>query len=305
MNYYQKSFKISITIIFLVTFFMLFSSSIKANNVDLKIEKYTGHTSYIIQGDNINGEWKSLLEFPLNTVIISGKYTYKVEKNNYVDNLSFSYKTNIIDDSGTFKDSDWVYGSDEKMIYAETDSELNSNEFDISIETFDYKINNWFNYSFIGGYNQQNFNFVAGDGWQESYLTNPPERYEIEGDAIEYEVNYKIPYVGLKIFKKQNDFKFSNDLILAPIIFVSDYDYHILRDKTAETKARGYAFFYKANIKYNINDNFEIKGNLGFEKIYSEGYQKQTFSDGSIAENIDTKVFSKKYYLGLSMIYKF
>ena len=247
-------------VVILILLVLLISFGIKevyAGEVSLGIEKWRGHTSYKISGTNQNGDWKSILEFPLNTEFLQINYTDDIENFAILNSFSISYKRNIFKDSGVFKDSDWFFGSEQKLIYAETKSRLNADIFNFEVKRLTNQIFNNVNLSSLMGYTYQKFNFIAKDGWQKSYLNDPPTTQEIEEEAIEYDITYKIPYIGIAIFNKPNkeiNYMIKGDFI--PRFWTRDHDYHIVRDKNAYSYVNGMGVGFSPKINYELNMKF-------------------------------------------------
>ena len=296
-------------IIILSIFILLISfstSEINAGELSLGIEKWSGHTTYKISGTTQNGDWKSILEFPLNTEFLKINYTDDIEVLAMLKSYTISYKRNIFKDSGTFKDSDWLYDINQKLIYAETKTRLTADIFNFEVKGLTNQIVNRVNLSGLMGYKHQEFNFIAGDGWQKSYLTDPPTTQEIDGDAIEYDITYMMPYMGLAVFNNHN--KEINYIIkgsFIPRFWARDHDYHILRDKHAYTYVNGMGFNFSTYIQYKINNDWDIKGEYEYLKASGKGSQRQVFNDGTEYENIAAEIYTLKHIVDFGFSYSF
>lgn len=298
--------KIIIILSIFILFTSFFSNEINAGEVSLGIEKWKGHTTYKISGTTQDGDWKSILEFPLNTEFLQINYTDDIEDLAMLKSYSITYKRNIFKDSGTFKDSDWMYGIDQKLIYAETNTRLNADIFNLEIKGLTNQIFNEVNLSGIMGYKHQKFNFVAGDGWQKSYLTDPPTTQEIEGDAIEYDINYMTPYIGIAVFNNQN--KEINYMIkgnFIPRFWARDHDYHILREKHAYNHVNGMGVNLSTDIQYKINNNWYLKGEYEYLKASGKGSQRQELKDGTTYENIAAEIYTLQHIVDFGFSYSF
>ena len=290
----------------MIIFVSFSSNEITAKKFSLEIEKWDGHTTYKISGTTQDGDWKSILEFPLSTEFIEIKYKDNIKDFTMLKSYTISYKRNIFKDSGTFKDSDWLYGIDQKLIYAETKTRLKADIFNLEIKGLPNQILNEVNLSGIMGYKHQKFNFIASDGWQKSYLTNPPTTQEIEGDAIEYDINYMMPYMGIAVFNDPNkeiNYMLKGNFI--PRFWAKDHDYHILRDKHAYAHVTGIGFYFSTDIKYKINSNWYLKGEYEYLKATGKGSQRQMFSDGTTYENIATEIYTLQHIVDLGFSYSF
>ena len=99
--------------IFLILPFTLnVESETPANLFEVYLSTNKGFTEYEINGEDINGEFRSLLEFPLDVELINIKYAKELKQDIFnIKMIKFGLSKNINENTGTFKDSDWVESS--------------------------------------------------------------------------------------------------------------------------------------------------------------------------------------------------
>ena len=96
---------------------IMFVSPALAGDLTVSPKLATGHTSYVIQGEQ-SGGFKSELVFPIEVSGIEFDYFLKLDKK-WVSALNFKISRNLTEEAGKFKDSDWLYSyGDKKIIYS-------------------------------------------------------------------------------------------------------------------------------------------------------------------------------------------
>lgn len=275
---------IKITSYFLILILGLASISL-AHTDEISIEKQLGYTNYIIYDHTYS--WRSKLEFPLDTELIVIKRD--------VNPFSLFVKFNINkENQDLFKDSDWLYNNPYPDIYAEAKSRMNTIILEGKFRIQEGKI---FNINL--GYEYQYYDFVIYD--PNIIYRNSNNSEYIDGDVLEYNITYNIPFVELVSSFDYEELNLLAAIKFSPLVDVDDYDYHILRDKTTESNTGGYGFEYRLNISYNINNNLSF--NMGYQKqnIETTGSHKQLFSDDTVVTGITAEInkYSENYSIGV------
>jgi outer membrane protease len=278
--------------------------------MDLGIVQLDGYTNYEIYDETLT--WKSLLEFPLDTKLLSLEYTYESDMDIPYANtkikmpFTINYQFNITSKNDkAFKDSDWVtsdFGA-KPVIYAEAESKINARIIDINTLFYNNKLAENKNISLGVGYQNKSFDFVANNVW----IDNDYYGYvmHIEEDVIEYEVKYSIPYLSANYNNEYKDIHYKLNLAYSPFVSAEDRDYHILRDKTTEGTTEGNMLSYSIGANTKINKDWSLSLNYEKTSIHTEGTQKQTFSDGSTIEDILTEVYMDSTAFTLSLTHSF
>ncbi len=312
----MKIKKILVAILTLSLIFSVTSLSM-ADDISFSLEKMKGETSYTITGvDSYYGMFKSLLEFPLNINLIKLGYS-KQFSNTFFNDLNLSLKKNINNNAGIMKDSDWLYAlSSNRSIYSESQADLSAYMFDINLEK-EKKMTN-LNTSFLIGYIYQKFDYSIHDGTQWEYPPYTTIEYGIDsiieiplpGELLDYKVEYKIPYLGIKLENiSEGKIAWNIGLKYSPIVRANDRDDHLLRYKLSEAQTSGNAFFVTGKVSLQVKGNLNLIGNLSYSKIDTSGNQSQYWYDGEYegetVNNIACDIESNQSSLGVGIEYEF
>lgn len=294
--------------IVLLVLITLFTTSVAAaeettNKISFSVGKLDGKTLYTISGSD-SGGWKSKLVFPLETKFTTIYYSTKFEKVQWgVQRINCSIGQNLDNkNNGLMKDSDWIYAwSSDKVIYSETKADLEALQGKLEFVGPSYYYNQQLSYQFQSGYQYKNFAYNVHDGIQYNYDSGT--QTEITGKALEYDVRYHIPYLGVK-FKNHNHktVNWQVNLDLAPYVKAKDIDDHILRYKESIGETTGAAIMVTSSLSYNIKSNVIFSLSGAYSKIETTGYQDQYWYDGpdqgqeinNIAHTIDLESYTIK-----------
>ena len=231
--------------------------------LDPSVSVSFGHSTYrmdILQPSAPSGEISYLaseLEFPLDHIM--GGMAVHVQS--YLDvtrdwEFVVSGFTNFNAPAGTMYDSDWmtvVNGFDGQFSYTESDPDGSSliidGEFSKRI-TGDSRAS----WGGLGGFRYQKItqdidNFT---GWQIDDAGNRIE-FDVSGvPALDYEVTYGMPRLGLYgLFSSGQNFQAEFD-ISGMAVFASDDDDHLLRNKRATGDGTGYGVVARAEADYAL-----------------------------------------------------
>lgn len=307
---------ITVIIILLSILVLLANSTLMAAELKHTFEigagTIAGETEYEINGYNPNyGNFKSLLVFPLDVEIVTLNY-----KNNYtsqtlnIGGIEFKYSRNINDQAGTFKDSDWfeLTGIHIKDILGETKTKADKIEkIDFRIHSGWQPLNYNLNYTLYLGYERDNYQLTAYDGVQR-YLTdtvyfNKGEQETINGDAVDYEAVYNIPYLGAAVkTNNKRDINLSAAVFYSRWVKMEDRDHHLKRDLVLEGEGEGNSLLVDLNLSYNMDLSKKIFLNIKYNNTEVDGTQTQ-YTTAGVYEgvNYSAKQESAQYEMGFGV----
>ena len=298
-----------------VIFVFLFTGSINAElEGSLDLKRIKGYTQYEIGGSYYG--FSSLLEFPLNHNFIGGKLKSDILNSNF--QYKISGFTNITKKFGKMKDSDWIYnfGAEGKDIYSESDAYLNrSYIFDFEL-SYIMKLNKNFTIIAKSGYKKQKLDYTIKDGVQYGSITETGEyiskenKFILEGELLEYKVNYKMPYLGIQFYHDNNNYDFKYGFNISPYVKATDEDDHLLRNKISYSKTQGRAYILNAKVDYKIFNNLKFKTEFDYLSIKTSGTQNQYFYDDvrntkEFITSVSNDIESKQSNITLGFIYNF
>ena len=306
--------KLTCILLFTVIFLIGGIPSYAANfDVTAGIGKLSGDTTYRI-GYPVNyvyfGTYEgyfpfSQLEFPLDVYMFSlgGSIEWAQRWK-----ASLSIQTNITDDPGEMKDSDWLTASDPGRldVYSTSETDLDALILDINLQYKYYQTSNWSN--FVGlGYLRQNFDFECRIKRQYSPSGLPGYDYVGDGSVgIKYEITYNIPYIEVGAQYKFTD-KISLDASLgySPIVTVEDEDQHLLRNKVNKGDLDGDAFLFWVEGRYDIFKNWFLTLGIDYVKIETDkGDMVATFEGAdsiynhTVTEEVESEQTSVMFRVG-------
>jgi outer membrane protease len=267
-----------------------------------------GDMTYTIQGPE-DGGWKSVLEWPLeNIVYLGGLGSFSFSRKFQV-NVGF-WKS-ITEEAGTMKDSDWLYGyyGNRKAVYSETDTTVDSTQFDINFR-YDFFQRESFSLGGILGYAYTKWDWTAGNGYQWTIDPNNFYQGAIEGIGITYVQKVKVPYLGLalSLSSASSAFGFNVYTLYSPIAKCDDEDDHILRSKLSQGQTDGTFLSIGGDLRWSFTYHWSLTGTLNYSAYDLTGDQVQYFyageNAGSGATGIDMTVEGSQVYLGLRVGYE-
>ena len=306
--------KLSCVLLFAAIFFIKGGAPSHAANFDVTagIEKLSGDTTYrigfpvdFVNFGTVEGYFPfSQLEFPLDVYMLSLGGSIE-----FTDRwkASLTIQTNITNDPGKMKDSDWTTESDPTSldIFSTSDTELDAMIWDINLGYTIYKAPK---FSFIvgGGYLHQNFDFTASnlDQWYPSNPARPHVR--VSGPAIAYEITYDIPYLEVGIQSTINTkFSVGASLGYSPFVTVEDKDQHLLRNKVNRGDLEGDALLFSVEARYNIFTNWFLMFGIDYVTIETDrGNMVATFegpnsiNNHTVTEEVESTQTSAMFTVG-------
>lgn len=237
-----------------------------------------GHTRYRIHFPVYEGESSRLLselEFPMDSAI-AGIGVSLGRKD--IWNLGFSITTNVTEDTGKMKDSDWFDENPAtKSLYSESDTKMDILLIDVG-GTFNVLQRDKTSLDVMIGYRYQNMDFenrnlnqvcltevgcaVGGSG-------------SVSGKVLAYKMTYQIPYGGLAVVLRPSTrvaVRLAGALGRA---YGKDEDDHILRGKKSSAEADGPFYLLKGEGQFAISNKMFLDAGLEYLKIDAEGKQNQ------------------------------
>jgi hypothetical protein len=278
-----------------------------------------GDSTYRISGvDSQLGSWASELEFPLNNImagisLITGSRHGKNPSQTKA-RFSLTWLRVVKEAAGIMKDSDWVEndaafgeaphaGTD---IYTESDAQLLGTIFDVNY-AYHFRLNNSWSLGPMVGvrYQELEYDIYGYRGYRYNRPISSTEK------ALEYEITYKIPYIGLGsdlLFGKNGQFQFHLTLAYSDWAEAEDRDDHILRYKLSEGDCEGEAYLIKVNLDWSFYPNWLLGLGAEYVDIDTIGTQHQSFYAGpfvGITYDVDNKITSTYWSTILKIAYAF
>ncbi|MEE8300197.1 MAG: omptin family outer membrane protease [Desulfatiglandales bacterium] len=288
--------------------------------IGLETRYVQGDSTYRIGGvDSQLGSWASELEFPLNNImagislIIGSRHAYNPSQTR--DRFSLTWLRVVQETAGTMKDSDWVENDDAvqggfphagRDIYTESDAQLRGTVFDVNY-AHHFRPNNSWSLGPMIGYRSQylEYDIYGYSGYRYDRLISSTEK------ALEYEITYKIPYLGLSsdlIFGKDSRFQLHFILAYSDWAKAEDRDDHVLRYKLSESDCEGEAYLIKVNLDWQFYRNWLLGLGAEYVDIDTSGMQHQSFYAGPFVGttyDVNNKITSTYWSTILKISYAF
>jgi len=269
----------------------------------------SGFTSYKIgeiEYDPTYGyySWGSKLEWPIDSVV-AGPYLSLNANNQFL--IDVSLRTNITDETGKIKDSDYFNGY--RFIYSESDARMEMYDFNLK-GRINLSRNQKNTIGIIGGYRRQDFSFEARNLEQTSLI--PEYNGSVSGVVLKYDVNYSIPYVGLAITSLAGPdtlLELSGQL---GFVTVKDVDDHVLRYKKSTGHGTGESIGLSGSITHDLTPTSYIRLSAEYAMIEADGKQTQRWyattdeaPEGYTIKDIDLKIESEQILVSLGVGIRF
>ena len=306
----MKKVLILFSIICIIFGFSGLSLANAESEMNLNVISLDGYTNYKIYDNSLT--WKSLLEFPLDTKLLSLEYKYLSDIDILFSNTNkkmpfyFNYQINIKDENDKkFKDSDWLSANfnEDPIIYAEAKSKLDVSIIELNTIFYNNSFDEDSSMNLGLGYENKKYDFVAYDAFIDDNYNNVTSY--IEGNVIKYNVEYKIPYVLANYKNEYKSINYNFGLKYSPLVTAKDWDYHILRDKTSESETDGTMFSYNIGITNQIKTNWLFRFDYENTSIDTIGTQTQIFSDGTEITDITSEIFMDSSEFTFSLVHLF
>jgi len=268
--------------------------NLKSDDTSLSLStgQKSGHITYQIGGTYTDGVAiyvrpfpTSELAFPLNINVSEIRYSFRLNPKLIA---SLSHQWGISQYAGKMEDSDWgiaPFSNDPNSldIFSKSDSQLNFNQTSLHIKNRPSKKRN---YQFITQWNMQlgllidveNYDYSASNLVQY-YPSTGLEPVTDAREVITYDVLKMASYLTASFTTpRKNRFTASIDLGFSPLMYISDHDNHILRDKTSIGKTYGWSLYKKTQLAWNVSERTHVFINWSSEFSKSNGWQTQYFT---------------------------
>jgi hypothetical protein len=288
-------------------------------DVGVQTRYVQGDSTYYISGvDPALGSWASELEFPLNNsmagVSLYVGSSHEENPRQVKGQFCLVWLTTIDDDAGTMKDSDWIendaaYGEAShagKDMYTESDARVQGTIFDVDYAHY-FRFGARWSLGPMIGYRSQKFEYEIY-GYRGTYWTTPVSG---AGKALDYEITYKIPYIGLSsglFFGQTNQFELWFTFAYSNWVKAEDRDDHVLRYKLSEGDCEGNAYLINLSLDWNLYPNWILGLGAEYSDIDTTGAQHQQFYAGPFVGttyDVDDKISSSSFSTIVKISYAF
>ncbi len=300
-----------------------------------------GFTMYRIEFDAPlaqGGHMESQLKWPLRHIMlgIHGSLNYRTKSSDEEDprslcGLNVKWLTNVTKDSGNILDSDWIENDvgyiEDQMgapqpwawnhpgtdIYSEANTEVNSaNIVDVNA-TYNFWLTNNIALAPRIGYRYQKFAFSSYDLNQVGYGPYGPGPYDQSyRDTqhlkwLEYDIKYRIPYVGLGSEIKWKNFTLLSHFDYSCWVNVRNTDKHLypLNNPTnihmiSEGHDKGHAYMFGFDAGWRFWPDWQLTAGASYVKIYAGGSFTQRWYENGFLTGVSLPVSARianKYWL--------
>ncbi|OPZ60641.1 MAG: hypothetical protein BWY87_00345 [Deltaproteobacteria bacterium ADurb.Bin510] len=297
--------------------------------VELSLGALVGDSTYEIGGTSLSTRTGaqaydfpcSRLEFPLNSVMVSGVARLNLDEH---VGVFASLGANVLDNTPKMKDSDWLLPGSLDL-YSESDCDLRTLlaesglRYDFNKHTFGYVTDidsyheaNW-RLSLSAGLKYQHFKYECDNLNQ----TSPSGRManEVTGlhyvgwwpqTVVKYEIDYELPYVKAGIQTWNDHISCEAAAGWIPLALANDRDEHLIRSKVSEGDTCGNGYLASFVVRVGLNEDWALRALFDYTRILTDGTQRQMIS-GSSPEIIDIEqeISSRQAYTGLSLVRTF
>ncbi len=297
-----KSLTQSISYLFLLS--ALLTSSVYALDVDASYGERRGEVIYQIGGKltldpGVSGNVRfplSELRFQLNTPIMNLQFN-QAFKNDWL--ILISATKNVTSNSGEMQDSDWglnyylinprAFPRDSLDIYSESRLSLNAMDLQIElrkkIEVADISL--W--RIFIGaGILFQRYQFEAFDTIQHYPSTPEIPAVVLKGKNLTYRYRASMPFASANVTRNMTPkTAVAIAALYSPWLKVTDYDDHILRNKTSTGKSNGWGVKLSVSLSYAMWHSTNVYLTATYLKTLANGTQTQSASSDEKISSAD------------------
>lgn len=288
------------------------------------VEYGFGQTDYTLEdvsvfdnnGSPVDVTIKSVLEFPVDFTSIGGQFSL-VKANDSLTSLMFGIKVaaGMTDPKGKMTDRDWANGFEFSSTMSNMEAWAISISADLAGRITGKQESGLF---WVGGFwlERYSFDMLDVEGWQ----MNPDKiEFSLDYPVAVYEVTWSMPYFGLVAHQGVDHFS-SNLKAAFGMAFMSDQDYHLLRDFTTISSSTGFGFLIEGDLGYRIPFGPGKRGiKLGLAASFKTAKVNTTetlvfYSDGDpsvapedigvVNSGIPHEVKLKRLFLGLQLVYE-
>jgi len=221
------------------------------------------------------GTWESELEYPLdgNYFIFGAEYSFLAGRSRFAVDLNYGFSEDI---DGTTKDWDWVSWDPEPLIFAESDTDANSDFFNANVY---YRLWGWGPRNSVDvfvGYHNQEHSFT-----NRNVRILTPEFFTASGKVAEYEMKFNGVRAGLRM-----EMALAQRLsILANVAFIPYLDVDtdgrwVLRDISFSQSADGYGVDFDLLLEVEITQNVSLIGGFKYMCLRATDGEESGFAQG-------------------------
>ena len=249
---------------------------------------------------------RSRLEFPLDAVVAGGRIAWTPGGPLEKWSVALAVMTNLNDPSSKFINSDFVNGPE--VIHTESDARL---DLIAGNAIARYRLENGgstgFSLLFRADYQRIDQYIVGYTGWQRSLFSGATFNVSGTQPVLDYRVTYVCPQLGAGIVQRLGPGLALNLDATAGVVFASDFDDHLLRDRTSEGSGTGFGMNATAGVELLPGSlplgglSVALRGGITYYR--AEGAMDQTFSSGRQYLDIPYLFESFQGNVGLSVAY--
>jgi outer membrane protease len=284
--------------------------------------RYTaGDSTYHISFEEpwaVGGHGESELQFPIANVMAGVKViagtTYGKNNRKSKGRLCIRLLKSIDKNAGIMKDSDWIendaaFGKaphEGKDLYTESDARLEGMLFD-AIWSYHFSLGHNWSLGPMLGYRYQELQYEIY-GYRGYYWT---ERVYGGGKVLDYEVIYKIPFIGLSseiLLGGKDQFFLSMGFGYSDWVEARDRDDHLLRFKLSEAQCEGVAYLLSLNLDWRFYPRWVLGVGAEYVDINTSGKQHQRFYAGpsvGITYEVDDSITTSYWSGTIRILYQF
>jgi len=287
-----------------------------------EVRYVNGHSTYHISFDSpwaSGGHGESELEFPLDNFMagihVMAGTRHETGGTRTGGRLRMSLLGVVDKDAGIMKDSDWIENDaalpggvahEGRDLYTESDARLRGTIFDIKY-AYNFRCDQSWTLGPMLGFRYHQFKYDIY-GYRGIYWTTPVYG---EGKVLEYEVTYKIPYIGVTgegLIGDKHQFRFVWSFGYSNWTQVRDRDDHILRYKLSEGECEGKSYLINVGLDWNFLPQWILSVGAEYVDIDTTGKQHQRFYAGPSAGttyDVDDRISSSLLSGMVTVLYEF
>ncbi len=226
--------------------------------------------------DPMVGLWESELEFPMegDFVIFGAEYSFLAERvGRFAVDLNYGFSEDL---EGTTKDWDWVWDDPEPLVYAESDTDGDSDFLTTNVY---YRLMGWGPKNsvdvFVGYHNQEN-SFTNTNG---RVLT--PVYFAAAGKVAEYEMKINGVRAGLRMeLALWPRFSIEGNLAFIPFADFEAEGKWLFRDLSFSQSADGYGVDFDLLLDFEVTKNIDIVAGLKYLFLRATDGEESGVSEG-------------------------
>ncbi len=205
------------------------------------------------------GPWESRVEFPMdgNFIVFGAEYAFRALGSRISLDLNYGFSEDI---EGTTKDWDWVWGDPEPLVYAESDTDGDSDFLTANVY---YRLFGWGRRNSLDA-------FVGYQGQKNSFSNDnarvlTPEFASYAGKVAEYEMEFSGVRAGLRTeIALAPRFSIRANLAAIPYVELDANGKWFLRDIFFTQSADGYGVDFDLSLDFEVARNINLVAGLKY-----------------------------------------